>query len=119
MSRATVVAVVDDDPGIRESMTYFLETEGYTVAAYASAFEFLADASLGASCLIVDQQMPGMTGVELVRHLRAASNTIPAILITASPSPAVRDLAGKLGVAVFEKPGTRGEILGFIEANAD
>ena len=64
---------------------------GYTVEAFPSAADFLASPLLPqTACLVSDVQMPGMTGVELHRHLIDAGYAIPTILVTAYPDEAVR-----------------------------
>ena len=72
-----VVAIVDDDDAVRDSLRCLLEVVGLTVQTFASASEFLA-AELGhVGCLILDQHMPGITGLELVEHLQTNGSQIP------------------------------------------
>ena len=62
-----LVAVVDDDDAVRDSLRFLLEIAGYSVATYASAAQFLLDAPVDQlSCLVVDQHMPDQTGLQLV-----------------------------------------------------
>jgi FixJ family two-component response regulator len=79
---------------------------GYTVEAFASAADFLRSRHLrDTACLVADVHMPGMTGVELHRHLVDAGYTIPTILVTAYPDEVVRDQALKDGaVCYLSKP---------------
>src|SRR5438046_1428128 len=66
-----VVAIVDDDPAVCNSLKFSLELEGFAVRAYGNAAEFLnADDFQGCDCLVIDQRMPGMSGVELIAKLR-------------------------------------------------
>ena len=75
---------------------------GYTVEAFPSAADFLASPLLPqTACLISDVQMPGMTGVELHRHLIDAGYAIPTILVTAYPDEAIRKRALKNGVLCY------------------
>jgi FixJ family two-component response regulator len=75
---------------------------GYTVEAFPSAADFLASAHFpDTACLVADVQMPGMTGVELHRHLVNAGHAIPTILVTAYPNEAVRSRALKDGVVCY------------------
>jgi FixJ family two-component response regulator len=75
---------------------------GYTVEAFSSATDFLASHLLPeTACLIADINMPGMTGIELYRHLVDAGYAIPTILVTAYPEEAVRDQALKDGVVCY------------------
>jgi FixJ family two-component response regulator len=75
---------------------------GYTVEAFSSAADFLASRLLPeTACLIADVHMPGMTGIELHRHLVDAGYAIPTILVTAYPDEVVRDRALKDGVVCY------------------
>ena len=115
-----IVAIVDDDDGVRNSLCFLLEVAGHTVETFASAAEFL-EAELGRiACLILDQHMPGMTGLELAEHLRTAGSLIPILLITGSPSPYITARALELGVTrVIEKPPGEEDVISFITAHID
>ena len=70
MAKRTLISVVEDDQPFRESMRKLMTALGYTVEAFPSAADFLASPLLPATaCLVTDVQMPGMSGVELHRHL--------------------------------------------------
>jgi two-component system, LuxR family, response regulator FixJ len=99
-----IVVVVDDDPAVCSSLKFSLELEGFSVRAYGSAAEFLAAGSTGADCLVIDQRMPAMSGMELIAKLRAQNISTPAVLIVSQPNVAVTARAAKAGVAVVEKP---------------
>jgi FixJ family two-component response regulator len=71
------VAIVDDDPEVLASFQFLLEVAGHAVDAYASATAFLEDRAARPSCLILDQHMPTMTGLELAARLRADRADIP------------------------------------------
>ena len=78
-----VVLVVDDDPAVLNTLTFSLKVEGFAVRAYASGRELLDDPVLPVhGCLVIDQRLPGMSGLELVASLRARKVSLPAILIT-------------------------------------
>jgi two-component system, LuxR family, response regulator FixJ len=112
------VAIVDDDPAVLDSLQFLLEVAGHTVAVFASAAKFLAADGLHPACLIVDQHMPGMTGLELAERLRSEGVEVPVMLITGSPSPAIVARAAQLGIRkVLEKPPTEAELLNFIAAH--
>jgi two-component system, LuxR family, response regulator FixJ len=100
-----VIIVLDDDAAVRSSLKFALETEGFLVRAYSRGDQLMADTSLGdCACLIVDQKLPGMTGLDVVAAVRGRHITTPAILITTNPSIVVQDRAAKAGVAIVEKP---------------
>jgi len=115
-----LVAVVDDDDAVRDSLRFLLEIAGYTVAAYASAAQFLQEAPLRElACLVVDQHMPDVTGLQLVARLRGDGVGLPVALITGSPSADVLRLARELSVTkVLEKPLDDDQLIDFI-ATAD
>ena len=104
MSGSRIVAVIDDDAAVLDSLKFLLETAGYSVAAYASATAFLDDRSSSPACLIVDQHMPMMTGLELIARLRQEAAELPALLITGAPTSAIAARANELGVEMLEKP---------------
>ena len=75
---------------------------GFNVEAYSSAADFLASPRLiETACLIADVHMPGMTGVELYRHLIEAGHAIPTILVTAYPNDVDRARALADGVVCY------------------
>jgi FixJ family two-component response regulator len=75
---------------------------GYTVEAFPSAAEFLASPCLAeTACLIADVHMPGMTGIELNRHLIDVGYAIPTILVTAYPNDIDQDRALNDGVVCY------------------
>ncbi len=109
------IAVVDDDAAVLDSFRFVLELSGYEVATYPSAIDFLENNGAQAHCLILDQHMPTMTGLELAARLRADGIDIPIMLVTAAPSPAIAARAAELGIEkVFEKPPSEDDLLHFI-----
>ena len=106
MTDNLVVAVVDDDESVRESLPDLLRSFGYSAHAYSSAEEFLASNSIGQTvCLLLDIAMPGMTGLALQRELKVRGQEIPIVFITASMDEEVRAQALQEGaVAVLFKP---------------
>ena len=116
-----LVAVVDDDDAVRDSLRFLLEIAGYSVASYGSAAQFLHEAPIGELvCLVVGQHMPDQTGLQLVARLRAQGVSLPVALITGSPSADLVRLARELSVAkVMEKPLDDDVLLDFIEHARD
>jgi FixJ family two-component response regulator len=99
------VIIVDDDPAVRNSLKFSLEIEGFKARVYASAEELLSTEELAqCSCLVIDQRLSGMSGLDLVAALRGRHVAAPAILITSHPSMALRQWAAKSEVQIVEKP---------------
>jgi two-component system, LuxR family, response regulator FixJ len=100
-----VVIVVDDDLAVRNSLKFSLEIEGLAVRSYATGAALLSAGDLAlCSCLVVDQKMPGISGLDLIAQLRERLVAAPAILITSHPSLSVRQRAAKADVPIVEKP---------------
>ncbi len=113
-----LISVIDDDASMREAIKGLMRSLGYRVEAIASAREFLSSRHVRrTSCLIADMQMPGMTGLELHRHLSASGKPIPTILITAYPDSSVRERALAAGVVGYlSKPFEEDDLLGCIRS---
>jgi FixJ family two-component response regulator len=101
-----LVAVVDDDESIRDSLPDLLREFGFAAHAYSSAEEFLAsDGIFQTKCLVLDIAMPGMTGLDLQQELKSRGRMIPIVFITASKDEATRTQAFEEGaVEVLLKP---------------
>jgi FixJ family two-component response regulator len=100
--KRALVAVVDDDESIRESLPDLLNEFGFATRAFSSAEEFLASGSLEQTkCLILDVVMPGMTGLDLQQQLNDRERKIPIIFITAQKDREVRDRAFEQGAVSF------------------
>jgi FixJ family two-component response regulator len=97
-----LVAVVDDDESVRESLPDLLREFGFAAAAYPSAEEFLASGKIGETkCLVLDIAMPGIAGLGLQRELKARGQLIPIVFITASKDESVRREALREGAAAL------------------
>ncbi|HZX88388.1 MAG TPA: response regulator [Reyranella sp.] len=116
-SQPRTVAVVDDDEAVRHALSNLLASLDLGVATFASAEAFLASpACRDAACLITDVQMPGMSGLDLQRHLSETGNRLPVILITAFPQEHVRRQAEAEGAfGFFAKPFEGGLMIQCIE----
>jgi FixJ family two-component response regulator len=102
MAKHALISIVEDDQPFRESMKKLMTALGYTVEAFPSAADFLVSPLLAETkCLVSDVQMPGMTGIELHRHLLATGRRIPTILVTAYPDEVARKRAFKDGVVCY------------------
>jgi len=102
-----IIAVVDDDECVRESLAGLAEAVGYEAALFASAEDFLQSVHDRESlaCLILDVRLPGMSGIELYEQLPLSLRSIPTIFITAHAPPQMNTWATNAGVlAVLYKP---------------
>ena len=91
MRERSLVAIVDDDESVRESLPDLLREFGFAPRAFSSAEAFLASDVVGeTSCLLLDVAMPGMSGPELQQELRRRRQTIPIVFITAHSDESVR-----------------------------
>jgi FixJ family two-component response regulator len=100
-----VIAVVDDDPAVCNSLKFSLELEGFSVRAYYSGAEFAAAKNLdNCACFVVDQILPDTNGMQLIEGLRARHIAAPAILIVGHPYARLARQAAAAGVPIVEKP---------------
>ena len=97
-----VVAAVDDDFRVRESIESLMESAGYTPLVFCSAEEFLQSEALReAACLITDVRMPGIDGLELQRRVRLERPELPIVFISAHVDDETRQRALDLGARGF------------------
>lgn len=84
MAKDLEIAVIDDDESFRVALVESLSSFGYGADGYASPEDYIG--SIGAksfSCVVTDIHMPGMSGLDLMKHLAARGSTTPVVLITA------------------------------------
>jgi FixJ family two-component response regulator len=115
----SVVSVVDDDISVRRSLDRLMRSAGIEVNMFASAEEFLnSTPSRKADCLILDMRLPGMSGIDLHRHLLARTYNVPVIFITAhgSDEDARSEAASDWTVAYLIKPLDGEELLDAVDA---
>ena len=112
------VLVVDDDHAVRNSLRFALEMEGLTVRTYGSGAELLADPDLAScGCLVIDCNMPGMNGIELLERLEERHQHFPVILITSGSARGVAECSDHPDVMnVLEKPLEDNSLLDHIHA---
>lgn len=97
-----LVAIVDDDESVREATTSLLGSNEIGAETFSSAEEFLnSPLLLKTKCLLLDIGMPGMSGLELQRHLAGEGHRIPIIFITARDDQEIRAEAMRAGVIDF------------------
>jgi len=106
------IAVVDDDASLRRSVCNLLRSRGFTAEAFASAEEFLSSTRREmAGCLVLDLQMSGMSGLDLLHHLRAAGADIPIVVLTAHGDEGTRQRCLEAGAAAFLVKPFRADVL--------
>ena len=104
-NQLAVVAIVDDDASIRRALSRLMRACGFVVETYASAEEFLASAvPQRIACLLLDLQMSGMTGLELLDLLATRGSPPPTIIITAHADDALFARVRSGGTTVLRKP---------------
>jgi FixJ family two-component response regulator len=121
MPTNTLIAIVDDDVSLREAMVSLMRALGFVAEAFPCAEDFLkSDGLQRTSCLIADVRMPGMSGLELYRHLVASGKPIPTVLITAHSDDGVRARALKAGIICYlTKPFREDDLLECIRSALD
>jgi FixJ family two-component response regulator len=102
LSTLSLISVIEDDASVRAATDNLLSSHGYLVDTFASAEDFLRSAHLDDSlCVVADVQMPVMSGLELLTHMRTLGNDTPFVFITAFPDESVRARALKAGAICF------------------
>ncbi len=117
MNKAPIVYVVDDEECARELMRLLLMSVGLKATTYGSPLEFIAEFDPHRpGCVVLDQRMPGMNGIETLLKVRERSNTVPVIFVTGHCDLSTVIRAMKLGaVDFFEKPISTELVLGSIQ----
>jgi FixJ family two-component response regulator len=100
------ICVVDDDPSVRKALGRLIRSSGFTVKTYGSARGCLNDAAIAeVDLLVIDVQMPGMSGLNFQRHLVDLGFTTPIVFITAYENATAKAEAMAAGaVAFLQKP---------------
>lgn len=99
------VFVVDDDAAVRRALEFALDMEGFAVETYDSGEALLLRAPPTApGCLVLDERLPGVSGLDTLHQLRARQVTLPAILVTSHPNARFREAAARAGAPIVEKP---------------
>ena len=112
-----VIAIVDDDLSVREGLETLIRSAGWRVETFASAQEFLARPRAGApSCLILDLQLPGLSGLDLQKRMAELELEIPIVFLTGHGDIPASVRAMKAGAVEFlTKPFDEQELLRAIE----
>jgi two-component system response regulator FixJ len=106
MASSRIVHIIDDDDALRDSLAFLLASAGIETKTYESAADFLAEAaSLTGGCIVTDVRMPDLSGIDMLRRLRAQGNTMPVIVMTGHGDVPMAVEAMKIGASdFFEKP---------------
>ena len=117
--RRPIVSIVDDDPSVRDSLKMLFESAEFDAETFSSAEEFLSAAHLSKStCLILDVHLPGISGIDLQRRLRADGYNQNVIFITADPDEHTRRLAMRAGATrFFSKPFSGNDLIVAVQAH--
>ena len=101
-----IIAIVDDDPGMRMSLSVLLAAHGFQTSVFSSAEDWLERGASGhVDCMVLDIELGGMSGLELQGRLQASGSTVPVILMTARCDEATRLQALQAGcVSLLCKP---------------
>ncbi len=110
------VFVIDDDPSVRKGLSRLLRSVGHAVEMFASAEEFLAREHFdGIGCIILDVQMPGLSGMDLQARLSKAETSMPVVFITGHGDiPMSVEAMRKGAVHFLTKPFDDDELLGAV-----
>jgi FixJ family two-component response regulator len=116
VTQTPVISIVDDDESVREAIESLMKSVGYIAKVFPSAGDFLSSDSLDETrCLILDVQMPGMSGLELQNRLVASKSRIPIIFISAHSDTEARSRALDAGAVGFlQKPFSEDALLNAI-----
>ena len=116
-----IVAVVDDDESLRRSLRNLLGSVGFRVETFASAEAFLQSIHQEQTgCLVLDLRMPGMSGLDLLRHLSGTGTRIPTVILTAHGDDEARQRSLQAGaVAFLNKPFNGNALLAAVRTALD
>ena|SRR5690606_8895898 len=99
------VVLVEDDQAVRSALEFALGLADFSVSTFASGEDLLEHGVPdGPVCLVLDQRLPGITGLDTLKRLRADRAELAAVLVTSHPSSALRSAAAGAGVRILEKP---------------
>jgi FixJ family two-component response regulator len=112
------IAIIDDDESFRIALVESLSSLGFEADGYACAEDYVGTmGSKSFHCIVTDIHMPGMSGLELMKHLAARGLTIPVVLITARPDRNLEAKAAAAGAAcLLRKPFEIDDLVECIEA---
>ncbi|GLH81036.1 transcriptional regulatory protein FixJ [Bradyrhizobium sp. SSBR45G] len=117
MAERAKVYVIDDDEAMRDSLNFLLDSSGFEVTLFENAQAFLDRLpTLAFGCILSDVRMPGIDGIELLKHMKAAGSSFPILVMTGHGDVPLAVEAMKLGAVDFlEKPFEDERLVAMIE----
>jgi FixJ family two-component response regulator len=114
----SLIAIVDDEESVRRALARLLRTSSYDVSVYARGEEFLDSLrTVRPDCVLLDFQMPGLSGRDVLRELARARVKLPIIVVTAHDQPSLREACLAEGATAYlSKPLRREELIAAISA---
>jgi FixJ family two-component response regulator len=112
VSRAARIAIVDDDTSVRTAISRFLKIANFNVDLYGRSIDFLE--SLGRErpdCLVLDLHMPTLTGIDVMKYLRASNIDFAVVIVSADDEPIMRETCSNLGAVCFLRKPLDGDLL--------
>lgn len=101
----TTIFVVDDDAAVCRALGFALDLEGYAVETLGSGEALLLrQLPVENAFLVLDERLPGISGLNTLSQLRARGVRLPAVLVTSHPKPSLRHAAAAASVPILEKP---------------
>ena len=118
MEPNNLISVIDDDRSITRMLTRVLSSAGFEVAVFHSAEEFLAAyAMIEPRCLVLDVDLPGMSGLDLQWRLKESGQDVPILLISGHATEQTRQQALRTGaIGLLSKPFNIDELLNAVRA---
>jgi len=118
LAQVPVISIVDDDKSVRDATKSLVRSLGYNAVTFGSAEEFLESAYVSTTaCLITDNQMPGLSGIELCDRLIADGHDIPVIFVTAFSNDRLQLYVDRTGaIGYLPKPFKEGRMVECIDA---
>ncbi len=97
-----MIAVVDDEESVRKAVVRLLQAAGYPARGFATGADFLQHwRDDRPECLLLDLQMPGLSGADVLRALNRSGANFPTIIVTAHDSPGAREECSRLGAVAY------------------
>ena len=113
---AATIFVIDDDEAVRDSIRTLLGAVGFTTVGFSDANDYLCDgAPRSCDCIVLDVEMPELSGIDLLDRMRGNGMETPVILMTGTPSEVARQAAERTGAMLLEKPFKGAQLLACVE----